>query len=127
MCSYLVMPFRVTKAIRWIQLEKDNKGWTKAERANRWVIIPSFIIRAYEELLSRIQFSDEQSLGQPYAVKIMRVFLFICLYALRDFEMLFVFIIVENICRIKRGPLIFVVIYRVMLGSGSSIQPDPLS
>lgn len=78
MCSCLVMPSCVTKAIRWIQLERDNKGWTGAKRANRWAITPSFIIRAYGELFSRIGYSNEQSTGQLYAVEIMEFFLFIC-------------------------------------------------
>lgn len=38
---------------------KDNKGWIKVERVNRWVIIFFFIIYVYGELFSRIEFFDE--------------------------------------------------------------------
>ena len=84
MCSCLMMPSCVTKAIRWVQLEKDKKGWTKAKRANRWVITPSFIIHSYGEFFSRTGSSDEQSPAQLYAVKIVSFFRFICFCVLRE-------------------------------------------
>lgn len=45
---------------------------------------PLFIIRAYGELFSRIELSDEERPGQLYAVNIKEFFLFICFWAPRE-------------------------------------------
>lgn len=42
----------------------------------------------------------------------------------RDGKMIFLFIILVSICRIKRNPLVFVAFNSVMPESGSSIQPE---
>ena len=106
---------------------EDNQGWTEAERANRWVIIPSFIIHAYGELFSGIEFSDEQSPTWLYAVKIMGFFFpfYLLLCFERDGKMIFLFMILVSICRIKRDPLMFVAFNSVMPESRNSIQPEP--
>lgn len=104
---------------------KDNKGWTKAERANRWVIIPSFIIPAYGELFSSTEFSGEQSPGKLYAVNIMGLFLSICFCVQRGGKMIFLPKIVEKIFSIK-DLMMFVAINSMRRESGSPSQPDSL-
>lgn len=125
MCSCLVMPSCVTKTIRSSQLERDNKSWTKAKRANRWAITPSFIIRAYGELFSRIGYSDELSPGQLYAVEIMEFFLFICSVLWeRCWEDIHIYNSRESLQHKKEFTDVCGDQYSVMLQSGSYIHPD---
>lgn len=127
MCSCLGMPSCVTKTIRWMSLEKDNKGWTKAERTNRWVIIPSLSFVPMENYSAELNCRMKRDLDSFMQLKLRDSFFYLLLGTERDGEMIFLFIIVENVCRIKRDPLNFGAINSVMLKSDAPFSQMPLS